>query len=430
MTNYVVLPIVCVLCGLAWVTRSREDARGRAIGLAWLIVSIFGAVDSGYWQGAYIGAGAVLLLGILHGEPRERIATTVTAWTTVFWIYLTVSASLYAETYSIRRPAVEVPVLILVAASMAKCRAGDLRQIWLGLLVTAYVQVAWGLRDLKSTTGVWGYPSGENLLPGMSAFHRVPGSLNHPIVYAVVITTGLILVVANPLKWPKAPRLISGILFIGALYASGSRSAIIAAAVAIVIYLIHAVNLTHWVRNVTFIGIVAFATSVVFGHQISQAIEKLTSSTSYTQRQSSLQGFNRLLHREGAEQWFGVGFGGQQKLYVHDYLYSTNNSVTVDNMLVYVLGTMGLIGFILFAAYCLWMLYRADRLGRALLSGIFVMFFSFDVLTWPSQAFLMTLVMGAGVMGRQVTMRQRAAPEASRGVQQTEPAERLRTAAV
>jgi len=402
MTNFVTLPVMCTLCGLAWVTRGRENARGRAIGLAWIIVAIFGAVNSGYWQGAYLGAAAVMLIGMLHGERRERIQTAVTPWTVLFWVYLTVSASVYAGTYSFRRPAVEVPVLIVIAASMAKCRAADLRMIWISLLVSAYLEVVVGLRGIRSPVDVWGYTPGHNLLPGASHFYRVAGTLNHPIVYAVVMVIGLVIVVANPLTWSRLPRIVSGIMFFGGLYASGSRSAFVAVAIGIIVYLLHAVRLTHWVRNLTFIAMLTFAVSVLFGHQIALVKDKLLNSTSFTQRQSSLEGFGRLLHRTGTQQWFGVGFDGQGKLYAQHYLYSTNNTTTVDNMLVYSLGTMGLIGFALLIGYCGWMLYRADRLGRALLCGFYAMFFSFDVLTWPSMVFLMTLLMGAGVMSRQI----------------------------
>ena len=85
--------------------------------------------------------------------------------------------------------------------------------------------------------------------------------------------------------------------------------------------------------------------------------------------------------RPPLEVWFGNGFGSAGQLYDRHLMHQIYMR-TVDNMLVYALGTMGIVGLGALLALSVVTAALADRTGRAILAMVFAMYFSFDLWTW------------------------------------------------
>jgi len=400
MLNFVFLPIFSAIVGFLVIASRAERARGRAVALATVLVVVCGNNPSGLWQGAFGGAAIALILGHLVGDRIEPLRQRAWAAIAVWWVYLGVSAVFFAKSLPFRHSIVEVPVLILLAWTVTRMRADDFQVVWKTMAGLGVLEVVWGVRDALTRSSVWGYDAGPNLLPGMGSLPRVGGSLYHPIVYSMFLVLCLVIVWSNPLKMPQRLRLVLGVSYIAGIALSGSRSGFAAAAIAVAVHVLLTLDFTRWVRNLFALVVASIAGWMVLHKQVAEVWVKLQSSTSYTQRTSSLSGFRPLLERHGRDEWFGVGFGHQGLLYEQHLLYSANGSITVDNMLVYLLGTMGVIGVLLFLACGLWAWLSSDRLGRTLIVAVAAYFFSFDVLTWVNCSFLLTLVVALGVVGK------------------------------
>lgn len=407
MLNFVYLPVAAMMVGLVFVAPRPERAMGRGVALALALIVLCGNDRSGLWQGSYAGAAILMILGYLASRDTPRpVGRRIVIGTAAWWIYLSLSAGVFARSMPIYHFAVEVPVLILLAWTVVRMGRQDFLTLWRAIVFLGLLEVAWGVRDEITRSSTWGYDAGPNLLPGLGDLIRVGGTLYHPIVYSMFLVMALVVVWANPLRQPQRLRLLIGAALVMGLLLSGSRSAQIAAVLALALHVILVLDATRWVRNLVLLGASSIVGWAVLNDEIHKVWTQLKSSTSYTQRTSSLSGFRPLLERTGADKWFGTGFGDQGALYSQHLLYSVNGSITVDNMLVYLLGTMGIIGFILFAAYGLWMWFSADRLGKALIFGMAAYFFSFDVLTWVNATFVLTLAMAAGVAHKRLPDRE------------------------
>jgi hypothetical protein len=62
-------------------------------------------------------------------------------------------------------------------------------------------------------------------------------------------------------------------------------------------------------------------------------------------------------------------------------------------MFVYALGTMGIVGLVLFLTLWVIAFALAGRTAKALLVMMFVMFFSFDVLLWMNAGVVLSIIM-------------------------------------
>lgn len=408
MLNFVYLPVICVLVGLVFIAPRRDRAVGRGVSLALALIVLCGNDRSGLWQGSFAGAAIFMVLGYLASAQTLRpVGRRVVVGTSLWWIYLTLTASFFARSTPLYHLAVEVPVLVLLAWCVTRMGHEDFLTLWRAILFLGVFEVVWGVRDEVTQSSIWGYDAGPNLLPGLGDLIRVGGTLYHPIVYSMFLVLALVVVWANPTRQSQRLRIVIAVLLVGGLLMSGSRSALIAAILALAMHVILVLDATRWVRNLLLLAATTVVGWALLNDEVHKAWTQLRSSTSYTQRTSSLSGLRPLLDRSGADKWFGTGFGDQEALYSQHLLYSVNGSVTVDNMLIYLLGTMGIIGFILFAAYGLWMWFSADRLGRALIFGMAVYFFSFDVLTWVNATFVLTLAMAAGVVRKRLHDREK-----------------------
>jgi O-antigen ligase len=97
------------------------------------------------------------------------------------------------------------------------------------------------------------------------------------------------------------------------------------------------------------------------------------------------------LGRPPLESWFGHGFGNENILYDRGLMQQIYLRA-VDNMLVYALGTLGIVGLAVLLVFWIVAFWFADRTVKAVLAMLFAMFFSFDLFTWMNAGVLTSLM--------------------------------------
>ena len=196
----------------------------------------------------------------------------------------------------------------------------------------------------------------------------------------------------NPARWSQKWRLINlGIALTGIAF-SGTRSAVLSIGVGLFVHLALNRSLARWLRSfvvLAALGILLLNIDV----GIARIATELLESGSFAHRLGGLESIPALLERpSAAEVWFGNGFGSELQLYDR-HLMQQVYMQTVDNMLVYALGTMGIVGLVALLALSAVTAALADRTGRAILAMVFGMYFSFDIWTWISIGSLVCMFM-------------------------------------
>lgn len=290
-----------------------------------------------------------------------------------------------------------VPLCIAV---MATRLAGD------GVRLVALVVVALSVGESLLAVGeltvlhapIWGYPVTDAGTPVIqlnpllgSRVPRAQGSVGHPVVLGFVLAIGFVLTwvdlarLRGALRWPALAVIAGGLAL------SGTRSALAAAAVGVLLVLFTGRDVGRKVRAAFVVAFVG-ATGLVLAASIREAATQVETTGSYTHRVGALDGVVNLMGRPFGEALLGSGMGSEKSLFLRGLL-QTDGFYAIDNELVTVLATAGVVGLVVFLAACLAALLRATPRLRGLLVTVFVMFFSFDVTSWSLGATLLALVL-------------------------------------
>jgi hypothetical protein len=270
----------------------------------------------------------------------------------------------------------------------------DLRILLFGILLIAGIETIWGLLQLLSAAPpLWGYRGG--IVRGNPFFNdvivRAQGSMGQPIVYGTLMGIAAIIAWSNAvIELPRFRRFLALGMAIAGAVLSGTRGVALALAVALVVHLLAKRNLARWLRNV----LVAIALAVIVGilnFGITRLVDQLVVSGSWIHRIGSIASIPNLLARPPALAIWGSGFGSEVSLFDKGYIKTTYGLKVVDDLFVYLLGTTGLVGLILFLLLCGYAFARATRQGKALIAFSVCMFFSFDVLVWTYSGILLSL---------------------------------------
>jgi hypothetical protein len=290
-----------------------------------------------------------------------------------------------------------VPLCIAVMAT--RLAADGVRLVALVLVVLSIGEALLALGELTVLHGpVWGYPVTDAGAPVVqlnpllgSRVPRAQGSVGHPVVLGFVLAIGFVLTwvdlarIRAVLRWPALAVIAGGLAL------SGTRSALAAAAVGVLLVLFTGRDVGRKVRAVF---VVAFggATALVLAASIRAAAAQVQTTGSYTHRVGALDGVLGLMGRPFVEAAIGSGMGSERSLFLRGLL-QTDGFYAIDNELVTVLATAGVIGLVLFVAACAVAVRRSTPRLRGVLVTVFVMFFSFDVTSWSLGTTLLALVL-------------------------------------
>jgi hypothetical protein len=382
-----------LVAALIFVVVPAHLVRGIAVSASFALIT-FGGNDTApaaVWQLRFVASIALLTLAVVRSRAvaagGKRFAAVA-----AFWGYVAVGAVL-AGSYSPNRMLLYFTLAVLAAFIVSSLAAAELRLLYATVIVVAAVQVGFGLVEMATHSApVWGYRGGTRDNPFLGDLYaRVQGTMGHPIPFAMLQAIAFIVAWSNPMRWKQGWRLVALGIATAGLVISGTRSAVLAVAAAIMVHLALNRSLTAWVRTV--LTVVAGAVTLVnVDVGIVRIIEELIASGSWTHRLGALESVPNLLARPGLDAWFGSGFGSELLLYERGYMQQHYLRV-VDNMLVYALGTMGIVGLVLFLTLWVVVFCLAGRTAKALLVMMFVLFFSFDVLVWMYAGIVLSMIM-------------------------------------
>jgi hypothetical protein len=229
----------------------------------------------------------------------------------------------------------------------------------------------------------------QQLLPELLA-GRSMSVTGHPILLGTLASAGILVA----LELYRARRKAHYLLFVGAgfgaLAFSGTRSAVFACAVCLVLsYVLNRKKASQILLWSAILGgvVVAFQTSL-----LSEIFnDGITSGVSYTHRTDVLSSVTDMYRRASDfERVFGVGDGHTAKVF-QTVIGTRDDLLFFDNQLVRLFAVSGIVSLVLLAAALVLGLSRADRLSAMLLTFSVIMFFSFDSVTWIAGAALFVL---------------------------------------
>ena len=368
-------------------------SRGLAVGLSLFVVTV--GVDNGapeiVWQVSAMLASAILILSVVRS--RAIRSGGVRFWAVAGWLAYIVLGILLTGSAPLTWMVIYFSLAGLMAWVAARIDPIELRLVYACIAIAAAVQVAIAVLEITVLPEpIWGYVGGVRLNPLTGdELARTQGTLGHPIPFAVFCGFAVIIAWSNPARWSQKVRLLNLSVAVAGVALSGTRSAILSIAAAILVHVALNGSLAKWMRSV----VILFAVGIVLLNidiGIARIAEDLLDSGSWTHRLGALVSVPALLDRPPGEAWFGNGFGSLVQLYDRGLMQQIYLE-TVDNMLVYALGTMGIVGLIALLALSVVTFALSDRTVRAILVMVFAMYFSFDVWTWINIGVLVCMFM-------------------------------------
>ena len=350
-------------------TTFAEDANMPAYSLATMGVILLALVRSRASRSGGVGFGAVA------------------AW----WTFVSLGV-LMGSYYGSVRVILYFGLATLVAYVASSLATQELRMVYGTIAGVAAAQVAIAVVEiLVLPEPIHGYKGGIRFNPFVGDLYaRAQGTFEHPIVFAVFCGIAVVVAWSNPAQWSQKWRITNLSVATAGLALSGTRSAIAAVAAALLVHMMLNRSFSGWMRSALAVGaMVVVMLNIDIG--IATLVTNLIQSGSWSHRLGALESLPQLLSRPPLEAWFGYGFGSQNALYDRGLMQQTYMRA-VDNMFVYALGTMGIVGLGALLAFWAVAFVVADRLRRALLALLFAMFFSFDLFTWISMGVLASMM--------------------------------------
>lgn len=365
--------------------------RGTAISVA-LFVLTFGAnitAPGPVWQGCMIAAVALLALALLR--TRAPLAggkrfVIVAAW----WGYVALGA-LLADSYTAGTLVLYLGLAILAAYVVSSLDAAEVRMLYAAIILTATFQMVVGAAEvLTHAEPVWGYRGAARENPFLTGFDRAQGTMGHPIPFSVLQGLAFIVAWSNLARWKQGWRLLALASASAGLVVGGTRSVLLSVAGAVLFHLASSRAITSWLRTLYVLG-AGLVVLLNIDVGIARIVEELLVSGSWTHRLGAFESVPNLLARPPIEAWFGHGFGNELLLYDRGFMQQTYLRV-VDDMFVYALGTMGIVGVLALLGLCVSAFVLAGRTARALLVMMVGMFFSFDLFVWMYTGIVFSMI--------------------------------------
>jgi uncharacterized membrane protein len=268
------------------------------------------------------------------------------------------------------------------------------------VIVLASIEGAFAIYEaLAQPTPLWGYSTfsagGVPVQVDSQIFAnvaRAQGSLGQPLVLAFLLLAGLGLVIGfRPmtsalLYWSIVAAIVGGLI------ATGSRSGLAVAAILLLFSKHRAAG--RWVVGL-YLSCLALALLTLFGFWESDVVNRFFASNSLSHRTSSWGSVSSLLSQQRLTQvLFGNGFSSTRRLYDTGILPNSNGFYAVDNQFVSTLAELGLVGLVAIVGVIVWTVLRGDRRFVWAILGALAMFWSFEVLLWPSSYAILLVLLG------------------------------------
>lgn len=340
-------------------------------------------------------ATCIALLALARRGPGHvRLGTLP-----LFLILVAVATSWHQDPNAWRHYAVFAGVLMSFTALGSVAHERDLR-IWVRAVV--------GVATLEAAYAIWesatqaqplmAYPLmfhdvGEQLVNSMfPPLYRAQGTFGHPLPLSLFLLVAFGLVITGRTRKRPFVALCCAVGLLAGMAVSGSRSSLIIAVLAFIAT--RARRTSRWVVG-GYLSAWLLALLWAVGFFTSSLVGNFFSSGSYTHRMGSLEAIGTLwTGRPILEVFFGSGYWSTQRL-TELGLVNVDGFSAIDNQWVSIFAVAGLLGVGLFVAW-LWPALRWESGYRVPLLMMVGMFFSFDMLLWPSSLGLLAVLIGIG----------------------------------
>lgn len=333
------------------------------------------------WQGSLAFSIVILLIGIYRAR-QGKLRHGGVLLLVVLWLVYVVMTSVFAmATYPLPRATLlfGASVLAVIAALMLTVE-GRVR-VLRGLVSIGTFQTLVCIWEV-SPVGfpIYGYRNGAVTNPLLGGIvDRAQGTLGHPNPLAMVLCLALVAALSNEARLSRRWQVVVVPVILVGILLTGTRIALPAAVVGIVLYLLLERRIGRLLRSVLLIAVAGSAVLAQLSEAAIEVFTELGRSGSWQQRLGSVSAYPSLFSRPDPDFWFGSGFGNEAALYAEGWIVSPFGVALVDNWPIYILGTLGFIGFVLFVALWGAVVVKSDRVGVALSAVLTVFFFNFDI---------------------------------------------------
>lgn len=224
----------------------------------------------------------------------------------------------------------------------------------------------------------------NEILAGMP---RSQATMGHPLLLTMLLLTAFGFALRATFKTRRRRRIICGLLIVGIICA-GSRSGL---AIAVVFLLFTVGSGRFSTRRVTIAAILAGVAVAAAPAQLLGVTEGDDSASHRFELFSVVPKLFR--YQDHATILYGNGWASRELLYGRGLL-QTDGFVAIDNQVVSLFTTSGLVGLAIFCAAAVVALVRAPYGVRLALGAGLLMFMVFDVLEFPATWAILALVMG------------------------------------
>lgn len=231
--------------------------------------------------------------------------------------------------------------------------------------------------------GIYSASLGQNtLVEGV----RSQATLGHPLVLGFFLTLGIITLLSG-VHWNWLPTTLGVILMFAGIVASGSASAVVVALVAVAASFVLRVKAgmarSYVAVGLVVVGLVITRSSLLPSSFSEGLVGKLTGANA-EHRTASLEAIPSLLSDQAiVNVLFGNGWGSARRLYDAGILKS-DGFYAVDNQLVTLVVTGGIVSVVLFFSFLLFRVKETDSAGLVAVLCTIVMGFSFDIAEWAA----------------------------------------------
>lgn len=346
-------------------------------------------------------ASSLPAVAALAMRPKRRLPRLFTAWLMLL--------ALLGATTVMRRDVSEgdmanlsltVMIGFVAVAAMSAARPAARRRVFQAVVLLALGQVVIASMEVSgSLDALWaGYlgPVGlRNQNPIWSGYIRPQGTYGYAVPMAFHLLVALALLTRQATGWSRRTRVTAAVPLIAGCGLAGSRTAVLLLVVMALFFLGHVTRAVRliWVVAVTAVGGVLLA---YVGPALSGTFRDFQATGSYYHRLGALQALPTLLEQPLGALFFGNGVGGSRALFDRGFLQQTGLAA-VDNQIVALLVSAGVLGVCLFATVMFLAVRRAEPALRPALVVALLQFFTFEVLEWHSTLALFCVVLGASM---------------------------------
>lgn len=257
----------------------------------------------------------------------------------------------------------------------------------------------------------------------IASIPRAQGTFGHPLPFAFMITLGAVLVAKARIK--VLPKFVLLGLLAAGVVVSGSRNAVLLYVGLVLVTLI----LPSIIVRVQLVLILVITAGILAAPFLIDQLLTLTNSGSVVHRLGAIDSIGRLLNLRDMQQVFlGDGASSTPRLF-GEGLLQRDGFEAVDNQYVLLLAQSGILGLAVILGLFVAAFRRSSGVLRLMLLGAYAEAMIFDLLTWPSTAFILWALIAVALSREKATRRDVATREAVAGAPTqevaTEPAPSL-----